>query len=169
MGDRLLEKRPFSSYNELYETVMTKGSGLSTRVLQALNAIGGAAFEDNPRTGNERENFFEYLNIPAFETKDVPPKVKAQMRTLDEFSDSESFVTPAVVARVQHAAQLAVDAVHAHLQRVLRAPMKHDDQWGGGTRLPGWDVQLVQTLPRRVGVGEVEKPARRHRRGVGLR
>lgn len=101
IGARLVEHRPFESYEHLRDVVMTKGSGLSTRTLQALNAIGGAAFEDNPRTGNERENFFEYLNIPAFETKDVPPKVKAQMRTLDEFSDSESFVTLAMVRGIK--------------------------------------------------------------------
>lgn len=101
VGTRLLETRPFKNYNELYETVMTKGSGLSTRVLQALNAIGGAAFEDNPRTGNERENFFEYLNIPAFETKELPPKVKASFRTLDEFSSEESFVSMGMVRGVK--------------------------------------------------------------------
>ena len=48
---------------------MTKGTGFSTRVLQAVNAIGGAAFDDNPRTGHERDNFFEFLNIPAFQTR----------------------------------------------------------------------------------------------------
>lgn len=101
VGDRLLEKRPFSSYNELYETVMTKGSGLSTRVLQALNAIGGAAFEDNPRTGNERENFFEYLNIPAFQTQDLPPKMKAQFRPLDEFAADETFVSMGMVRGIK--------------------------------------------------------------------
>lgn len=101
IGSRLLEHRPFDNYAHLQEVTMTKGSGLSTRVLQALNAVGGAAFPDNPRTGNERENFFEYLNIPAFETKDVPPKVKAQFSTLDEFSDSESFVVMAMVRGIK--------------------------------------------------------------------
>lgn len=101
IGSRLLEYRPFPNYAALYETVFTKGSGLSSRVLGALNAVGGAAFPDNPRTGNERENFFEYLNIPAFETKDIPPKVKAQFRTLDEFSQEESFVVSAMVRGVK--------------------------------------------------------------------
>lgn len=101
VGTRLLEKRPFNTYNELYETVMTKGSGLSTRVLQALNAIGGAAFEDNPRTGDERENFFEYLNIPAFQTKELPPKVKASFRPLDEFSPEETFVSMGMVRGIK--------------------------------------------------------------------
>lgn len=101
VGNRLLEVRPFNNYNELYEAVMTKGSGLSTRVLQALNAIGGAAFEDNPRTGNEKDNFFEYLNIPAFQTPDMPPRIRAQFRPLDEFSAEETFVSMGMVRGIK--------------------------------------------------------------------
>ena len=101
VGHRLLDHRPFANYNELYEVVMTKGSGLSTRVLGALNAIGGAAFPDNPRTGHERENFFEYLNIPAFETQEVPPKIRAGFRTLDEFSPDEAFVCMGMVRGIK--------------------------------------------------------------------
>jgi DNA polymerase III alpha subunit len=101
VGTRLLEHRPFESYNHLYETVMTKGSGLSSRALQALNAIGGAAFADNPRTGTERDNFFEYLNIPAFQTGDLPPKVKAQFRPLDEFAPDETFVSMGMVRGIK--------------------------------------------------------------------
>lgn len=101
IGNRLLEKRPFSTYNELYETVMTKGSGLSTRTLQALNSIGAAAFDDNPRRGNERDNFFEYLNIPAFQTQDLPPRMKAQFRPLDEFAADETFVSMGMVRGIK--------------------------------------------------------------------
>lgn len=101
IGKKVLEHRPFKNYKELLEVATTKGSGISTRVVGSLNAIGGAAFPDNPRTGKERENFFEYLNIPAFETKDLPPKVKAQFRTLDEFSQEESFVSMAMVRGIK--------------------------------------------------------------------
>lgn len=101
VGNRLLDHRPFANYNELATVVMTKGSGLNTRVLSALNAIGGAAFDDNPLTGNERENFFEYLNIPAFETQEVPPKIRAAFRTLDEFSPDDAFVTMGMVRGIK--------------------------------------------------------------------
>lgn len=101
IGAKILEHRPFRNYAHLSEVVMTKGSGLSTRVLGAANAVGAAAFTDHPRTGDERENFFEYLNIPAFETKEVPPKVRVQFTTLDEFSDNESFVTLAMVRGIK--------------------------------------------------------------------
>jgi DNA polymerase III alpha subunit len=88
----LLDHRPFTDYNHLYEAVMKKGSGMTSRTLSSLNAIGGATFPDNPLTGHERDNFFEYLNIPAFETREIPPKVRAQFRQLDEFSQEGAFV-----------------------------------------------------------------------------
>jgi len=101
IGGRLLDARPFKCYADLYELVFTKGSGLSSRTLQALNAIGGAAFDDNPRTGNERDNFFEYLNIPAFQTKDISPKMKAQFRPLIDFAEDETFVSMGMVRGIK--------------------------------------------------------------------
>jgi DNA polymerase-3 subunit alpha len=102
VGNKLLEKRPFTDYNHLYESVMEKGSGLSSRTLQALNAIGGAAFPDHPRTGNERENFFEYLAIPAFQSADLPPRIKDQFTKLEDFSDTETFVMAAMVRAIKN-------------------------------------------------------------------
>lgn len=102
VGNRLLEQRPFTDYNHLFETVMAKGSGLNSRVLQALNAIGGAVFDDHPKTGNERENLYEYLAIPAFQTADLPPRVKAQFRRLEDFSGKESFVSAGMVKAIKN-------------------------------------------------------------------
>jgi DNA polymerase-3 subunit alpha len=101
LAHRLDAIRPFNSYQELSEAVMAKGSGLNSRVLQALNAIGGAVFPDNLRTGNERSNYFEYLNIPAFETKEVPVKMRAQFQALDEFSEDDAFVSMGMVRGIK--------------------------------------------------------------------
>jgi DNA polymerase-3 subunit alpha len=100
-GKRLLEHAPYANYAELEAKVMEKGSGMTVRVLTALNAIGGAAFEDNPRTGNERDNFYEYLMIPAFGTQKVPPRVQNQFRTLDEYSAKGAFPVLAMVKDVR--------------------------------------------------------------------
>jgi DNA polymerase-3 subunit alpha len=101
IGSRLLAARPFENYAHLEKVVLQKGSGLNTRVLQALNSIGGASFPDNPKRGNERDFFYEYLNIPAFQTQDLHPKIKAQFRPLDEFSDSETFVSMGMVRGIK--------------------------------------------------------------------
>jgi DNA polymerase-3 subunit alpha len=100
-GGKLLEYRPFVDYQHLHDKVMEKGSGLNSRVLMALNAIGGASFPDNPKNGKERNNFYEYLNIPAFETKDLPPRVKAQFRPLDEFAEKGCFSVLGMVRAIK--------------------------------------------------------------------
>lgn len=99
-GNRLIAARPFANYHELKTKVEEKGSGLTSRVLSSLNAIGGAYFVDNPRTGKERENLYEFLNIPAFEGIDLPPKVKLQFTPLDEYSETEVFPILAMVRKI---------------------------------------------------------------------
>lgn len=101
ISSRLIEQRPFANYADLQERAGMKGSGISTRVLDSLNKVGAAAFSDNPRTGEERDNFFEYLAIPAFEQKNLPPRMVAQFRPLDEFSTEESFVSMAMVRGIK--------------------------------------------------------------------
>lgn len=100
VGNRLLALRPFANYRELEEKVMEKGSGLNSRVLQGLNAIGGATFPDHPRTGRERENFYEYLRIPAFPNA-IDSMVKAQFRPLEEFEETGCFVVMGMVKKIK--------------------------------------------------------------------
>lgn len=96
IGARMISFRPWKSYEHLSEKVLEKGSGLNTRVLQSVNAIGAAVFPDNPRTGNESANYYEYLSLPLFKA-DLPPEMKEQFRPLDEYSEDEAFVTLAMV------------------------------------------------------------------------
>ncbi len=101
LGGRLIEARPFENYSALVEKVMEKGNGLSTRVLAALNSVGAATFPDNPKRGDERNNFYEYLNIPAFETPDIPPGVKAQFRPLEDFEETGCFAVLGMVKGIK--------------------------------------------------------------------
>lgn len=98
---KLIEHRPYANYADLEAKVKEKGSGLTSRVLSALNMIGAAAFEDNPRSGKERDNFYEYLQIPAFEQKQLPPRVNLQFRPLDEYDESDTFCVLAMVRDIK--------------------------------------------------------------------
>jgi len=98
---KIIEQRPYRNYEHLMEVKEAKGSGINVRAIAALNKVGGAAFDDNPRTGNERENFYEYLEIPAFDSKDILPDIKAQFRPLDEFTEKSTFVTMAMVRNIK--------------------------------------------------------------------
>lgn len=101
LGGKLIDARPFKDYAALQMKVAEKGNGLSTRVLVALNAVGAASFDDNPKTGRERDSFYEYLNIPAFEQKDLPPGVQAQFRPLEEYEESGCFCVMGMVKEIK--------------------------------------------------------------------
>lgn len=101
VGSAILEHRPFDTYADLEAKVMEKGSGMNTRMLQALNAVGGAVFDDNPKTGTERDNFYEYLNIPSFEQKDLEPRVRVKFRDLDEYEEKAVFPVLAMVRGIK--------------------------------------------------------------------
>jgi DNA polymerase III subunit alpha len=87
----LMRGVPYDNYQAMLDAKLNKA------VLNALNAVGAAAFEDNPRTGNEPEKYFEYLSLPAFDTRDIPPKVLGQFRELKDFSDDSTFVCMGLV------------------------------------------------------------------------
>jgi DNA polymerase-3 subunit alpha len=99
-GNKIIERRPFSSYKDLEDFQAEKGSMVSKRVLEALNKIGAAAFEDNPRSGNEKENYYEYLNIPEF-TSDIPRWIEAYAKPLEDYSEEGSFLVQAMVKSIK--------------------------------------------------------------------
>jgi DNA polymerase-3 subunit alpha len=100
IANKIIEKRPFKNYAEFIEKSSKKGSGINSRAISALNAIGGAAFDDNARQGNEKENYYEYLGIPTFNI-DLPPRIKAQARPIEEFDELGSFVMFGMVKSIK--------------------------------------------------------------------
>lgn len=99
-GNRLIEFRPYETYADLQKVVDAKGNGVNKAMLGSLNKIGGAALPGNPLRGDERDNFFEYLNIPAFQTKQVSPKMKVNLETLDEYDPNATFFSLVMVRKV---------------------------------------------------------------------
>ena len=90
IANKIIEKRPYETYSEFIQKASAKGSGINSRAIAALNNIGGAAFEDNKRSGKEKESYYEYLGIPTFNI-DLPPRIKAQARPIQDFDDLGSF------------------------------------------------------------------------------
>lgn len=100
IGARLVAARPYTSYEDFSEKVMAQGSGMNSRVISSCNAIGAATFHDNPKHGNEASNYYEYLHLPLFKT-DLPLEMKEQFRPLDEYSETEAFITLAMVSKIK--------------------------------------------------------------------
>jgi DNA polymerase-3 subunit alpha len=101
IGKKIINARPFKSYAHLLEVAGTKKSGINSRAISALNLIGGATFEDNPRTGKESENYYEYLNIPKFDTRGITSYIKSQVTPLEEFLEEGTFVLCAMVKSIK--------------------------------------------------------------------
>ena len=100
IANKIIEKRPYANYKDFIEKSSKKGSGINSRAVSALNAIGGAAFDDNARQGTEKENYYEFLGIPTF-SLDLPPRIKAQARPISEFDDLGSFVMFGMVKSIK--------------------------------------------------------------------
>ena len=100
IANKIIDKRPFASYADFINKASVKGSGINSRAISALNAIGGAAFEDNVRDGKEKENYYEYLGIPTFNL-DLPPRIKSQARPISEFDDMGAFVMFGMVKSIK--------------------------------------------------------------------
>jgi DNA polymerase-3 subunit alpha len=99
-GKALIHHRPYDSYAALQAIVAQKNSGVNSKQLEGLNAVGAAVFPDNPLHGEERSNFYEYLGIPAFAGRDLPERITHQIVPMDEYMDKGCFVVMGMVRKV---------------------------------------------------------------------
>ena len=100
IANKIIDNRPYSNYEDFKSKAGKKGSGINSRAISSLNAIGAAAFDDNPRTGKESESYYEFLGIPTFNL-DLPPRIKAQARPIEDFDPLGSFVIFGMVKNIK--------------------------------------------------------------------
>jgi DNA polymerase-3 subunit alpha len=101
IASKIIANKPYRNYAHLLEVSKTKGSGINARAIDSLNMIGGASFKDNPRSGNENDNLYEYLTIPKFDIQGLHPKIKAQIQPLEEFLEQGCYVLMAMVRSIK--------------------------------------------------------------------
>ena len=100
IANKIIEKRPYKNYEDFTSKAGKKGSGINSRAVASLNAIGAIAFDDNPRTGKESESYYEFLGIPTFNL-DLPPRIKSQARPIEDFDPLGSFVIFGMVKNIK--------------------------------------------------------------------
>jgi DNA polymerase III subunit alpha len=98
---RIIAGAPYKSYAHLLEYAGAKGSGINSRMIDSLNAIGAAVFDDNPPTGDESSNLYEYLNIPKFSTGGLPPSIMSQITKLEDYEEQGCFIHIAMVKSIK--------------------------------------------------------------------
>jgi len=101
VASKIISKRPFTSYNEFVALSFKKNSGINSRAVQGLNAIGALAFPDNPREENKvKENLYEYLNLPEFTTS-VPSHYYAYIDNISDFDETSAHIIMGVVKNIK--------------------------------------------------------------------
>jgi DNA polymerase-3 subunit alpha len=101
IAERYIAARPFNSFKEVEEFTFTKGNGVNSRALQAMNSIGALTFQDNPANpAMVKENLYEYLNLPEFNMS-VPQHYYAYINDIDEFEEKGSFIIMGMVKSIK--------------------------------------------------------------------
>lgn len=97
---KVLAKAPFATYADLLALMEEKGSGVSTRIVSALNAVGAAALPGNPRRGDEKNNYYEYLKIPMFDLSLIPPAMLTRFDKCEDYEESGVYAVLGMVKSV---------------------------------------------------------------------
>ena len=101
IAERYIAARPFGTFEEVKEFTFTKGNGVNSRALEAMNKIGALTFLDNPRDDEQiRENMYEYLGLPEFNLQ-VPQHYHAYITNTDEFDEKGAFIMMGVVRGIK--------------------------------------------------------------------
>ena len=101
IADSYIAARPFSSYKEVEEFTFTKGNGVNSRALQAMNAVGALTFNDNPSNPEKvRENLYDYLNLPEFNMP-IPQHYHAYLNDIEEYEDKGAFILMGMVKSIK--------------------------------------------------------------------
>ena len=101
IADRYIAARPFTSFKEVEEFTFTKGNGVNSRALQAMNAIGALTFPDNPADAEKvKENLYEYLNLPEFNMP-VPQHYYAYINDIEEYEEKGAVILMGMVKSIK--------------------------------------------------------------------
>lgn len=101
VASKIISHRPYESYSNFITIASKKRSGINSRAVQALNAIGALTFSDNPRNEDVvKENLYEYLNLPEFGTT-VPSHFYAYIDDIEDFDEQSAYILMGVVKNIK--------------------------------------------------------------------
>lgn len=91
-AQRFVDNRPFDTYQELADFVARKGSGVNSRALASLRAVGAANIDSVLVTRDEvMESAYEVLGLPALNA-DIPPHWYAKLTNAEDYEDGSTAI-----------------------------------------------------------------------------
>lgn len=110
LAERIINMRPFESYEDMTERMLAKKSGLNTRVVASLNAVGATDFPDH-KVDHEacKENYFEYLGIVSLDGANITEKMKEYIVPLEEYEEKTTAVVAGVVKDIVNKGWIRID------------------------------------------------------------
>ncbi len=110
LAERLINARPFKSYEDMKEKIMAKNSGLNSRVIDSLNKVGATNFPDHKVNIEQcKENFYEYLGITSFDTGQITADMYQRITPLNEYEDKTDAVVIGIVQDIVVKGWIRVD------------------------------------------------------------
>lgn len=95
----IIDRRPFESYEEFRVFANKKGSGLSSRIIGAINKVNGAVFHDHPKT-DISEHIYEYLGIPVFDSSWMTDETRARLTPASEYEEGGGAIIYGLVTKI---------------------------------------------------------------------
>ena len=116
IGDKSAEKiialRPFTSYADVLEKVETPKNGFTNAHLKSLNAIGAADFPDNEIDEKQvKENFYEYLGIPSFDSGLITEEMEKRMQKIDQYDPEKVMIFACIVKDIEEKGWVKVSVI----------------------------------------------------------
>ena len=101
IANKYLENGPYKSFKEVEAFTFTKGSGVNSGALAAMDKVGAVSFDEH-QVDKEfiRSNLYEYLNLPEVSAS-IPQHWPAFMTPADEFEDKGAHVMMGIVTNVR--------------------------------------------------------------------
>lgn len=100
-AERYIAERPFRSKKEVEEFTYTKGSGVNSRAMSAMDAVGALTFPDNPLDQERvRSNLYEYLNLPEF-SYEIPAHYYSLITDAADYEEKGAFILLGLVRNIK--------------------------------------------------------------------
>lgn len=94
---KCIKHGPFESYTDFSDRIMAQGSGLNSRVIEAMNKVGASRFWDHPIDENEcKKNYYEYLGIVSLDGDGLTPLMRRRLTSFEDYVDRSDAIVSGI-------------------------------------------------------------------------